>query len=251
MASRPDSRDQHNLAARVAVGEFGGSGRADLLTTTFSKDYFPLFRLDKSGMYQEVASAAGLVTATSRYLGWACGLTDFDNSGRRDFWSANGHVYPTDKQYFQPIAVLRNTGTKTDLAYSYPATPNASYRGGATADFNNDGKVDLLVLPIEGAPVLLRNDTASTNAWVGFRLRGTRSNRDGIGAKVTVEACGAQQSDEMRSGGSYVSRNDPRMHFGLGACGKVDRLTIRWPSGTVQTVRELAIDQYSVVEEPR
>jgi hypothetical protein len=160
-------------------------------------------------------------------------------------------VYPTDKDYLEPMTIFRGMPGKTTLVYSFPAVPNASYRGGCSGDFNNDGKVDLVVLPISGDPVLLRNDTPTQNAWIGLRLRGTRSNRDAIGAKVTVEACGHTQFDEVRSGGSYISRNDPRLHFGLGSCSKVDKLTIRWPMGSIQTLNRVAIGKYTTIKEPK
>jgi len=244
-----DGRVQSNMG--VAVGEFGKSGRTDLLTTTFQKDYFPLFRQDKSGMYEEVASAAGLAAATSNYLGWACGLTDFDNSGAQDFWSANGHIYPTEKTYYEPITIFRSMQDKIVQVYSFPDPPNNSYRGGCTGDFNNDGKMDLVVLPISGTPVLLQNDTANRNEWVGFALRGTRSNRDAIGARVTLEACGQKQSEEIRSGGSFVSRNDPRLHFGLGTCSKIDKAAVQWPDGTVQVLNDVPVGRYVTIQEPK
>ncbi|MGH9581823.1 MAG: FG-GAP repeat domain-containing protein, partial [Bryobacteraceae bacterium] len=105
VAFNADGRVQSNMG--VAVGDYGGSGHLDLLTTTFNKDYFPLFRQNKPGMYEEVASSTGLDAVTSHYFGWACGLTDFENSGTQDFWTANGHVYPTDKDYFEPITIFR------------------------------------------------------------------------------------------------------------------------------------------------
>jgi len=248
LAYNADGRVQSNMG--IAVGEYGRSGRLDVLTTTFNKDYFPLFRQGKSGTFEEVAATAGIATVTSKFLGWACGLTDFSNSGNRDFWSANGHVYPTDKDYFEPITIFHSAGDHTSISYSFPGVPNNSYRGGAAADFGNDGKMDLVVLPISGNPVLLRNDTASRNTWVGVTLRGTRSNRDAIGAKVTVEACGQKQFEEERNGGSYISRNDPRIHFGLGSCTKIDHMSVQWPSGTVQVLDSLPMNRYIVVEEP-
>ncbi len=249
IAFNADGRAQSNMG--VAVGEYGSSGRTDVLTTTFNRDYFPLFRPDKTGMYEEVSSSTGLATLTSKYLGWACGLTDFDNSGKRDFWTANGHVYPTDKDYKEPITIFRSLDSKTALIYSYPSVPNNSYRGGASGDFNNDGKMDLVVLPIAGTPVLLRNDTAENNAWVGLTLRGTRSNRDAIGAVVTLEACGDKQTDSVRNGGSYISRNDPRLHFGLGTCRQGESLTIRWPKGDMQTLKTVPVNKYVTIEEPK
>jgi hypothetical protein len=249
VAYNADGRTQSNMG--VAAGEFGASGHFDLLTTTFNKDYFPLFRQDaKNGSFEEIAAASGLASATSKYLGWACGLTDFSNSGKRDFWSANGHVYPTDKDYFEPLTIFRYNGGKTSLVYSYPAVPDNSYRGGAAGDFNNDGKMDLVVLPIAGKPILLQNSTPTETTWIGLALAGTRSNRDGIGAKVTIESCGQKQFAEERSGGSYLSRNDPRLHFGLGTCSKSTKVTVMWPSGTLQVVDSLPLNKYTVIREP-
>lgn len=243
-----DGRVQSNMG--VAVGQYGASGKLDLFTTTFKDDYFPRFQQDKSGVFEEIAATSGIATLTSKYLGWACGLTDFANSGTRAFWAANGHVYPTDKSYLEPIMIIQSAGSHSELVYQYPSVPNNSYRAGAAADFNNDGKMDLIVLPISGTPVLLRNDTANQNHWIGFQLHGTRSNRDGIGAKVSLQACGQKQFEEMRNGGSYVSHNDSRLHFGLGGCTNIDRLTVRWPSGTLQEVASPRPDKYVLIEEP-
>jgi hypothetical protein len=107
------------------------------------------------------------------------------------------------------------------------------------------------VLPIAGRPLLFQNVTTNSNYWVGLYLRGTRSNRDAIGASVQVASCGKTQFDTVRNGGSYLSRNDPRLHFGMGACSKVDRVTIKWPRGTVQVLNELPVNRYSTIEEPR
>ncbi len=249
VAFNADGRAQSNMG--VAVGDYGAGGHLDVITTTFSKDYFPLFRQGQAGVYEERASATGLATATMSYLGWACGLTDFNNSGKRDFWAANGHVYPTDKDYNEPVTIFRGLGNKTELAYQYPEKPNNSYRGGAAADFNNDGRMDLLVLPIAGSPVLLRNDTPDKNSWLGLQLRGTQSNRDAIGATVMVQSCGQKQSDAVRSGGSYLSRNEGRLHFGIGSCKGVDRVTIQWPTGRTQAVNNLPLNRYVTIEEPK
>ncbi len=250
VAFNADGRTQSNMG--VAVGEYGkSSGRLDVLTTTFNKDYFPLFRQNKPGAFEEISSATGLATVTGKYLGWACGLADFQNSGARDFWTANGHVYPTDPDYFEPITIFRSAGATSALAFSYPPKPDNSYRGGCAGDFDNDGKMDLLVLPIAGSPVLLKNETASGNAWAGFTLRGTKCNRDAIGATVTIEACGTKQSDTVRSGGSYLSRNDPRLHFGLGACAKIDRVNIKWPDGSKQELRSVRPNEYMAVVQPK
>src|SRR5262249_52163276 len=157
-------------------------------------------------------------------------------------WLANGHVYPNadrlpSTSYLQPVAVLANRGGKF---VSEAITPvKGSFRGGCAGDFDNDGRIDLLVLPIAGTPLLLENNTESKSHWIGLDLRGRPRNRDGIGARIRIESCGSVQAETMRNGGSYLSTNDPRIHFGLGSCTKVDRLTVRWPGGRRQVLENL------------
>jgi hypothetical protein len=249
VAVEGNGKAQSNMG--VAVGDFDNHGSLGILTTTFYDDYFPLFRQDTSGFYDEVSSAAGIQQATRRYLGWACGFADFDNDGQKDLWLANGHVYPLSPNYFEPFVVLRNESGQFSPVLSYPAVPDNSYRGGCAGDFDNDGRIDVALLPIAGQPLLLHNTTPAAGSWVGLRLRGTRSNRDAIGASVRIESCGKKQFDTVRNGGSYLSRNDPRLHFGLGACAKVDRVTITWPRGAVQVLNQLNLNRYTTVEEPR
>jgi hypothetical protein len=249
VAVNGNGNSQSNMG--VAAGDFDNQGRIGLLITTFFDDYFPLFRQDKSGFYDDVSLAAGVLPATRRYLGWACGFADFDNDGQRDLWLANGHVYPLSPHYFEPFAVLRNQGGSFSPVFQYPAIPDNSYRGGCAGDFDNDGRIDVAILPIAGQPLLFQNTTENSNSWVGLQLRGTRSNRDAIGASVHVSFCGKTLFDTVRNGGSYVSRNDPRLHFGLGACTKVDSVNITWPRGTVQTLSQLPLNRYTTIEEPR
>jgi len=249
VAFNGDGRAQSNMG--VAVGDIDNQGRLNILTTTFFNDYFPLFKQDKSGVFDDASTSAGLTTLTNRYLGWACGFADFDNDGKRDLWLANGHVYPRVTEYFQPFVVLRNNGSGFSGAFRFPAAPNNSYRGGCAGDFDNDGRMDVAVLPIDGQPLLLQNKTATSNAWVGVQLRGTRSNRDAIGARVQIGFCGNTQFETVRNGGSYLSHNDPRLHFGLGGCAKVDRVTVTWPLGAVQVVTDIAVNRYTTIEEPR
>jgi enediyne biosynthesis protein E4 len=248
VAFNADGRAQSNMG--VAVGDYDRRGRLDLLTTTFYKDYFPLFRQTTPGDFEDAAPQTGLAAITSPYLGWACGFTDFDNDGEQELWTANGHVYPTHPHYLEPFVVFQNQRGKFAEIYKFPPGPNNSYRGGASADFDNDGNIDVVILPIAGEPLLLRNITGGQNSWIGLRLRGTRSNRDAIGASVRLAACGSTQFDTVRNGGSYISRNDPRLHFGLGSCRKVDEVTITWPRGTVQVLKNLPVDRYLTIEEP-
>jgi hypothetical protein len=247
VAMNADGRAQSNMG--VAIGDFDHRGRIGVLTTTFFHDYFPLFQQDAGGFFDEVAAAAGVAAATKDYLGWACGFADFDNDGQEDLWLANGHVYPLSANYNQPFVVLRNQGGRFAPAFQYPQAPNNSYRGGCAGDFDNDGRMDVAVLPIAGSPLLLHNESANAYAWVGLQLRGRKSNRDAIGASVEIAACGTTQFDTVRNGGSYLSRNDPRLHFGLGACGKVDRVTVKWPHGETQVVRDIGVNGYRTIEE--
>jgi hypothetical protein len=247
VAFNSDGRVQANMG--VAMGDIQNQGHMGMVITTFFDDFFPLFRQDPKGEFDEVSHSAGLAALTKPYLGWACGLADFANRGERDLWAANGHVYPKVPQYFQPFLVFENHGGKFSPAFQYPGIPNNSYRGGAQGDFDNDGKMDVVVLPISGQPLLLQNRTVNDNNWVGLRLRGTYSNRDAIGATVVVDTCGKKQYDTVRSGGSYISANDPRLHFGLGSCAQVDSVSIKWPRGGAQVEKSLKVNSYSTLEE--
>ena len=247
VAFNADGRVQANMG--VAVGDLENQGRMGMVITTFFDDFFAVFHQDHSGNFDEVSAASGLASLTKPYLGWACGLADFSNRGERDFWAANGHVYPTVPHYLQPFLIFENHAGKFSQAFQYPAQPDNSYRGGCQGDFDNDGKIDVAVLPIAGQPVLLKNKIANDNTWIGLRLRGTRSNRDAIGASVLVEACGTRQYDTVRNGGSYISANDPRLHFGLGTCAKVDSVTIKWPRGGTQVEKNLPLNMYATIEE--
>jgi hypothetical protein len=239
----------------VAIGDYDGDGLIDVLTTTFSQDYFPLFRQLRPGQFEDVAAAEGLTAITGTWVGWSCGFTDFDNDGVKELWVANGHVYPEagrlgGTSYFEPLAILERRQNKFRMVDGAVSQLTAnSYRGGCSGDFNNDGKVDLAVLPISGRPLLLENRTQSAGNWVGFALRGHRSNRDGIGSRVEIEYCGHTQVDTVRNGGSYISHNDSRVHFGLGACRSVPRVTVRWASGIRQVLRDVPLNRYTLIDE--
>jgi enediyne biosynthesis protein E4 len=188
-------------------------------------------------------------------LGWACGFADFDNDGDGDLWTANGHVYPNagalgTTSYFQPVVLFENRSARFwPMPLDSTSVTAQSYRGGCFGDFNDDGRIDIAVLPVDGKPLLLENRSQTRDAWIGFRLRGGRSNRDGLGARVEIQSCGKKQFETLRNGDSYLSHNDPRIHFGLGTCGQIDVATIRWPSGGVQRMTDLAVNRYVTVEE--
>jgi hypothetical protein len=184
---------------------------------------------------------------------------DFENDGWPDLFVVNGHVYPqvdalaAGAKYRERKLVFQNNHDGTfsdvsDLAGPALRVPQPS-RGAAFGDLDNDGRIDVVVENIDGAPLVLHNDSTGTNHWITLQLIGTRSNRLAIGAKVRVAAGELSQIEEVRSGGSYLSQNDLRIHFGLGGAAKVDRVEVRWPSGGTDTLQNLASDRIYVVKE--
>ena len=253
LAYSADGKTQADMG--VCAGDYDSDGDLDLLTTTFSEDHFPLFEQQAPGFFEDVSFRLGLRNKTFPYLGWGCGFADLDNDGDKDLWLANGHVYPTAGElattaYHQPISVLEaGAGRFHASAKAVEGAPRNSYRGAASADFDNDGRIDLLVLPIDGGPVLLRNASTTQNSWLGVRLEATRGNTEGIGAHIEVEFCGTTQLGSVRNGGSYLSRNDPRMHFGLGSCSAPGQVKVRWPGGHEQTMKGAEPNQWVTVFE--
>ena len=185
-------------------------------------------------------------------------FVDVDNDGRLDVMMANGHVYPeVDRhglgtRYHQRKQLFLNEGKRFRHASADVGGGlllEKSSRGAAFGDYDNDGDVDALVINMNDRPTLLRNDTVRGGHWITLRLVGTKSNRDAIGAKVTVEAGGRRQTTAVRGDGSYLSHSDLRVHVGLAAATTVNRIEIRWPSGVVQNAKGLAADQFYVVRE--
>jgi enediyne biosynthesis protein E4 len=219
-----------------------------------------LYRNNGDGSFHDASMQAGLGINT-RYVGFGVGFFDFDNDGRKDIFIANGHVYPQIANrkihltYRQPRLLYRNLGGGrfADVSASAgPAitTPNLG-RGCAFGDLNNDGRVDIVVNNLDGAPSVLHNDEANSNNWLIVKCLGTRSNRSAIGARVRVVASGRAQIDEVLSGSGYYSQNDLRLHFGLGAAAVVELVEVKWPSGAVQSLRGVKVNQVLRIEEGR
>lgn len=228
----------------IAVGDYDNDGRMDLMKTNFAGDYPNLFHNIGQGIFEESVVKAGLA-ANPQYVGWGVGFVDLDNDGWKDIVQVNGHVYPEleggsgSEKYRNPRLVYRNLGDGRfeDMSASTgPGITEAkSSRGAAFGDFDNDGDMDVLVMNMSDAPSLLRNDLTNANHWLKVELQGTRSNRDAIGASVTAVAGDLRQRDVVLSQGSYVSRNDPRLHFGLEKRTAVDQLIVRWPNGETES----------------
>ncbi len=232
----------------VSAMDYDGDGQIDIFKTNFAGDTSSLYRNRGDGSFEDATFGAGLGVNT-RFLGWGCGFVDIDNDSWPDIFITNGHVYPevvkleTEAGYRQRKIVYRNQGNGrfVDATASLgPAVmaPHAG-RGCAFGDFDNDGDVDVVVNNVNEPPTLLRCDIAQPTHWVKFKLIGTRSNRSAIGARVKL-VCGHRiQVDEVRSGGSYFSQSDLRLHFGLGAATHVDSVEVRWPNGLVQRFHDL------------
>jgi len=249
----------------VTAADYDMDGNLDIVKTNFAGDTPSLYHNVGNATFEDTTFTGGLGKHT-QYLGWGCGFFDFDNDGWQDILICNGHVYPeveqltTEAGYAQRKLLYKNlrNGKFEDVSFGAGAgisAPSAS-RGCAFGDFDNDGDLDVVVNCVNDFPQLLRCDTALKNNWVKIRTIGTKSNRSGIGARlrcVTRVAGEAKplhsQIDEVRSGGGYFSQNDLRVHFGLGAAEKVEMLEIRWPSGLVETLKDLKANQLYYVTE--
>jgi enediyne biosynthesis protein E4 len=251
----------------IAVGDYENNGHVDLVNTTFSDDYFVVFRNDGTGTFEDVSYGVGVAEPTIPFVGFGDGFLDYDNDGWKDLLFVNGHVYPAvDKQpgwgmsYAQRPLLFRNTGKgRFEVVPAVEGSGlavTAVGRGAAFGDLFNDGKIDVVINNLDGAPVLLRNVNADNHHWVEFNLVGTAnekgkggSPRDAVGATVYVTANGMRQREDVLSGGSYLSSSDMRVHFGLGDAAKVDAVEIHWPSGAVETVKPAAVDRIYTVKE--
>jgi len=242
----------------AGIGDYDGDGWLDIVRTNFTDQVTILYRNNGDGSFQDATMQAGLGINT-RYVGFGVGFVDLDNDGYQDIFIANGHVYPQIASrklhitYRQPRLLYRNLGNGRFADVSASAgpgitTPNLG-RGCAFGDLNNDGRVDIVVNNLDGAPSVLRNDGAEQNNWLMVKCVGTRSNRSAIGARVRVTAGGRSQIDEVLSGSGYYSQNDLRLHFGLGKAERVEAIEVKWPSGAVQTLRDVKANQILRIDE--
>jgi enediyne biosynthesis protein E4 len=245
-----DGREQAGMGA--AIGDFNGDGLPDIFKTNFSDDTSSLYQNNGDGTYSSKIFDAGLGLNT-QYLGWGVMFFDMDNDGWPDILIANGHVYPEvdtahlGASYKEPRLVYWNQGNGKFKDISHSAGPGCaepeSSRGLAIADFWNDGRISATINNSGAKPMLLVNQASNTNHWVGIRVVGVQSNRDGIGASVRVSAGGKNWEEEVRSGSSYLSSSDLRLHFGIGASVKIDRVEIDWPSGRKESFPPPLVDR--------
>ncbi len=242
----------------VDAGDYLADGHQGIFRTNFSDEFETLYRNRGDGNFDDVTLGAGLGRNT-RYVGWGAGFFDFDNDGWKDLLLVNGHVFPEVEKlkidiHFKDRAILyRNLGNGSFADISDEAGPGIlekhSSRGAAFADFENDGSIGILINNQNEAPSLLKQSQRAPGHWIEFQLEGTKSNRSAIGARVSVTAAGHQQVSEVRSGGSYLSQNDFRLHFGLGMSREAEKVEVVWPSGRRQSFAGLKADRLHRIKE--
>ncbi len=242
----------------VTAGDYDRDGWLDIFKTNFSGDTSSLYHNTGKGTFDDMTFPAGLGLNT-RWLGWGCGFVDVDNDSWSDIFLVNGHVYPevekltTEAGYAQTKVLYHNLGNGrfadiSDKVGEAVKKPKAS-RGAAFGDYDNDGDIDVLINSVNDVPELLRANTGNQNNWLTIKTIGVKSNRNGIGVRIKCVTEDSSQIDEVRSGGSYYSQNDLRVHFGLGKNKLVKTVELQWPSGQVDTLKNIAANQIITVKE--
>jgi hypothetical protein len=272
VAVSDDGMEQAGMG--VDFGDYDNDGWLDVVKSNFAFEYHNLYHNEKDGSFTDQATrAAGTGLATRLLVSWGTKFVDYDNDGWRDIIVVNGQVYPHmignpvgGEQYDQPRLLFRNNGDGSFANVSANSGPGISEkrssRGLAAGDLDNDGDIDVVVVNIDATPSILRNDGGNRQSWLSVRLRGTKSNRMGLGARVTVRTETLQQIAEATTAGSIFSASDSRVHFGLGSADQVDLeirwpsadqvdLEIRWPSGKVQSLKAVPAQQFIEVDEDR
>ncbi len=244
-------------------GDVENDSRLDLLVATFQNETKSLYHNEGSKVFSDMAYPAGIGNSTTPPVAFGIRFFDFNNDGWLDVAVANGHVQDniadidTSTTFRQASQLIQNQGVGAnhyarfeDISKRCPDLQKPIIgRGLATGDFDNDGQIDVLIVDAEGEPLLLHNESRSKNHWLGLKLVGTGANRDAYGALVTLEIGNRKIVRHCHADGSYMSSSDARVHFGLGDATKIDRLTVRWPSGRLQTIPKPSLDRYTTVQE--
>ena len=257
LAVSGDGREQASMG--VDVADYDNDGLLDAYCTHFAADYSTLYHNDGNLVFSDVTAQARIQTPEWPLVAWGTRFVDLNHDGWKDIFHSNGHVYPylikskTREVYYQPKTLYLNRGDGTFLDASTMAGPALQKptvsRGVAFADFDNDGDIDCAIATLNGSPQLFRNDVPAGNHWVMFRAVGVKSNRDGIGARITVTTDKLKQVWEIKRTVGIYSASDPRAHFGLGPSATIDSVSVRWPSGKVQEFKGVAADAHYVLHE--
>src|SRR5215471_4709928 len=259
-AVREDGSEQGSMG--VTIGDYNHDGLLDIFVANFADEPKTLYRQEKGMFFADVSFASKVAQVSIPYVGWGTDFIDFDNDGWGDLMEVNGHVYPQVENlsagagYAQRVLLFHNeqNGTFSEVAASCGEALMARRvsRGAAFGDIDNDGDIDVVINNLDGTPTVLRNDGGNRNNWISIKTLGSKRNRDALGARVKVTAGDLTQVKEVYSGGSYISQNDTRIHFGLGKRTRVDSIEIRWPSGgKTEVIRDAPVNQFVVVQEGR
>lgn len=250
-AVNENGSEQGSMGA--TIGDYNHDGKFDLFITNFDDDYNTLYHGDGQMSFTDVSYKANVAAVSLPYVGWGTKFFDYDNDGWVDLFVANGHVYPQIPTYRQRNLFHRNNrdGTFTEIAEQLgPAFQEKRVgRGVAFGDLDNDGDVDIVINNLDGAPQVLRNEGGNGNNSVLIKLVGVKSNRDGIGARIKIVSGDLSQIDEVRSGDSYISQSDLRLHYGFEKRTKIDLIEVRWPSGNVDKIEDAKMNRIVTIKE--
>jgi enediyne biosynthesis protein E4 len=257
VAVSQDGAEQANMG--VALGDYQNSGRFSIFVTHFSDEYAALYRNDGKMSFTDVSYKSGIAPSTAPYVGWGDAFLDFENDGWLDLFMVNGHVYPqvdtgeAGARYREPALLFLNRRDGTFKNISKLVGPALQIervsRGVAIGDLFNDGRTEIVIENLQGSPTILQPQGGPPNHWITLDLTGVKSNRLALNARVTATAGDLVQTSEVRSGGSYLSQSDLRIHFGLGTKDHVEKLEILWPSGNKESLAGLAADHFYTVRE--
>ncbi len=252
-----DGARQANMG--IAVGDYLHTGRMSLLISHFDNEYAAFYRNDGNMLFSDISIPSGIARNTTGYVGWGDAFVDFDNDGWEDFFLVNGHVYPQmdnpllHAKYEQPKLLFANLRNGTFRNISKEAGPAIQIpqvsRGMAIGDLFNDGRLEAVIENLVGQPMILRPEGGPPHHWISFQLEGVKCNRLALNARVLVTAGGFTQTGEVLSGGSYLSQNDLRLHFGLGDSLQAEKTRVLWPDGKVEILSNLKADRFYTVRE--
>ena len=237
------------ISMAVDFADFNGDGLLDIFVSDDS--YCSLYKSEGNGSFTDISYISGIAVATAQHVGWASSFIDYDNDGDKDIFKVNGelkHLYGQEDQLFENNGNSQFIDVSTERgAYFKEALVG---RGACFGDYDNDGDLDAYIANLNDFGVFLRNDHGNEQNWLMIKLVGQESNRDGVGARVKVVTGDIAQIDQKKSASGYLSQNDPRLHFGLGAKKKVDLIEVIWPSGKTQQLENIDINQLITITEP-